>query len=200
MVNFIEWFRIYPIVHAHIFHGLCKLHVMYKHAFLEMSSPEEDGTIMNDTHGSSINSQLWKPSFLSKLRAAAKSHVPQYLGWVYATQQGRTTMMERAGHKTHQMNSPWAGEAQYRHSTHEEGKQLHNVSCSLVAAEGSDTQTLAVLALHSAYKCRNLSLVISSTQHLPLLGLFSPKTAHYLHVFRCTHVQMHREIYWISTV
>lgn len=175
MVNFIEWFRIYPTVHAYTFYGICKLHVMYKHAFLEMSSPEKDGKITNDTHGSSINSQLWKPSFLSKLRAAAKSHVPQYLGWVYATQQGRTTTMEQAGHKMHQMISPWAGKAQHRHSSCEEGGQLHDVSCSLVAAEGSDTQTLAVLALHSTYKCRNLSLVISSMQHLPLLGLLLPK-------------------------
>lgn len=123
------------------------------------------------------NNQLWKPSFSSKPRIAVQSHISQYLGWVYATQHRRTAAMEQAGHKMHHMHSLWAGKAQHRHSTCEEGEQLHDVNWTVAwLLEGSDTQTPAVLTLHSTYKCINLSLVISNIQHLTTLGLILNKT------------------------
>lgn len=172
-----------------------KLHVMYASTLVqswaapkgtenyEWEHIEVASTASCENHPSSQNSRL-----------AMEPCIPQFLGWVHATQLGRITT------KCTTQATAELGE----HNTHTARLamkvKLHELNYSSVAAEGSDTQTPAVPILHSTYKCRSLSLFISSIQHLPLLGLFL-RQIHIKSVqFKCTHVQMHREIYWTVTV
>lgn len=144
--------------------------MIYQHAFFGDEQSWGQWRIMNDIHGSSINSQLWKPSFLSKLRAAVKSYISQYLGWVYATQEGRSTVIEQAGHRMHHMHSPWAGKAQYRHSTGEEGEQLHDVSWTVAwlqqrAVINKHQQSLLCTAPTNAETCPWLFLACNTSAY-----------------------------------
>lgn len=88
----------------------------------------------------------------------------------------------RTQNAPHALPLSWESTVQTQHWWGRWAAAWCELNCSLVTAEGSDKQTPAVLALHSAYKCRNLSLVISSMQYF---SLFLTKIAHNLHVHMC---------------
>lgn len=147
---------------------------MYKHAFLEMSSPEEDEELwMTHREQPAMKTIL----LLQAQNSCPVTHIPIFgLGLCHTAQKDSCYGTSRTQNAPHALPVSWESTTQTQHLWGRWAAAWCELNSSLAAAEGSDTQTPAVLTLHSTYKCINLSLVISNIQHFTTLGLILNKT------------------------